>query len=92
MSANGATGEHPPSWYLATARGLTTHPPLAGATTADVCVVGAGYTGLSAALHLAPTHRVAVLTKRGMSDGSSNWAQGGIAAVLDAAAQSIEKI
>ncbi len=31
---------------------------------------------------LAPTHRVAVVTKRGISDGSSNWAQGGIAAVL----------
>ena len=35
-----------------------------------------------AALHLAPTHRVAVLTKRAMRDGSSAWAQGGIAAVL----------
>ncbi|MBK6324009.1 MAG: L-aspartate oxidase [Burkholderiales bacterium] len=48
----------------------------------DVLIVGSGLAGLSAALHLAPTHRVAVLTKRGMSDGSSNWAQGGIAAVL----------
>ena len=50
----------------------------------DVLIVGSGLAGLSAALHLAPTHRVAVLTKRGMSDGSSNWAQGGIAAVLAA--------
>ncbi|MBC7468821.1 MAG: L-aspartate oxidase, partial [Ramlibacter sp.] len=33
-------------------------------------------------LHLAPTHRVAILTKRSMSDGSSGWAQGGIAAVM----------
>ena len=48
----------------------------------DVLIVGSGLAGLSAALHLAPTHRVAVLTKRGMSDGSSGWAQGGIAAVL----------
>jgi L-aspartate oxidase len=48
----------------------------------DVLIVGSGLAGLSAALHLAPTHRVAVLTKRAMSDGSSNWAQGGIAAVL----------
>ncbi|MBI2772030.1 MAG: L-aspartate oxidase [Burkholderiales bacterium] len=48
----------------------------------DVLIVGSGLAGLSAALHLAPTHRVAVLTKRSMSDGSSNWAQGGIAAVL----------
>ncbi len=50
----------------------------------DVLIVGSGLAGLSAALHLAPTHRVAVLTKRGMSDGSSAWAQGGIAAVLAA--------
>ena len=48
----------------------------------DVLIVGSGLAGLSAAVHLAPTHRVAVLTKRAMSDGSSGWAQGGIAAVL----------
>jgi L-aspartate oxidase len=48
----------------------------------DVLIVGSGLAGLSAALHLAPTHRVAILTKRAMSDGSSGWAQGGIAAVL----------
>jgi len=48
----------------------------------DVLIVGSGLAGLSAALHLAPTHRVAVLTKRSMADGSSGWAQGGIAAVL----------
>ena len=48
----------------------------------DVLIVGSGLAGLSAALHLAPTHRVAVITKRQLQDGSSNWAQGGIAAVL----------
>ncbi len=48
----------------------------------DVLIVGSGLAGLSAALHLAPTHRVAVLTKRAMTDGSTAWAQGGIAAVL----------
>ena len=48
----------------------------------DVLIVGSGLAGLSAALHLAPTHRVAVLTKRSLADGSSGWAQGGIAAVL----------
>jgi len=48
----------------------------------DVLIVGSGLAGLSAAMHLASTHRVAVLTKRAMSDGSSGWAQGGIAAVM----------
>ena len=48
----------------------------------DVLIVGSGLAGLTAALRLAPNHSVAILTKRGMSDGSSGWAQGGIAAVL----------
>ncbi|MEY4651946.1 MAG: putative L-aspartate oxidase [Pseudomonadota bacterium] len=48
----------------------------------DVVIVGSGLAGLSAALHLAPTQRVAVITKRALSDGSSGWAQGGIAAVM----------
>ena len=48
----------------------------------DVLIVGSGLAGLSAALHLAPTHRVAILTKRELNDGSSRWAQGGIAAVM----------
>ena len=48
----------------------------------DVLIVGSGLAGLSAALHLAATHRVAVITKGAFGDGSSNWAQGGIAAVL----------
>ena len=49
----------------------------------DVLIVGSGLAGLSAALLLAPTHKVAVITKRELSDGSSSWAQGGIAGVLD---------
>jgi L-aspartate oxidase len=48
----------------------------------DVLIVGSGLAGLTAALSLAPTHRVAVLTKRELLDGASSWAQGGIAAVL----------
>ncbi|MCT9810074.1 L-aspartate oxidase [Acidovorax sp. Be4] len=48
----------------------------------DVLIVGSGLAGLTAALQLAATHRVAVLTKRGLDDGASNQAQGGIAAVL----------
>ena len=51
----------------------------------DVVIVGSGLAGLTAALQLAPTHRVAVLTKRRLNDGASAWAQGGIAAVMDEA-------
>ena len=49
----------------------------------DVLVVGSGLAGLSTTLHLAANRRVAVLTKRGLDDSASAWAQGGIAAVLD---------
>lgn len=48
----------------------------------DVLIFGSGLAGLTAALLLAPGRRVAVLTKRELSDGSSGWAQGGMAAVL----------
>ncbi len=49
----------------------------------DVAIVGSGLAGLSVALHLAETRKVAVISKRELLDGASNWAQGGIAAVLD---------
>ena len=45
---------HPPgSYYVATADRLAPQPPLAGGVRADVAIVGAGYTGLGAALALA---------------------------------------
>ena len=49
----------------------------------DVAIVGSGLAGLSVALHLAQTRKVIVISKRALHDGASNWAQGGIAAVLD---------
>jgi L-aspartate oxidase len=49
----------------------------------DVIVIGSGAAGLTAALNLAPRFRVAVLAKGGLSEGSTAWAQGGIAAVLE---------
>ena len=49
----------------------------------DVAIVGSGLAGLSVALHLARTRKVAIISKRALQDGASNWAQGGIAAVLD---------
>lgn len=46
----------------------------------DVLVVGSGLAGLRLALELAPHCHVTVLTKRARDQGSSSWAQGGIAA------------
>ncbi|MEQ8897368.1 MAG: FAD-binding oxidoreductase [Roseovarius sp.] len=53
LYSNDRPGEYPPSWYAASVDPLAPFAPLEGETRADVCVVGAGYTGLSAALHLA---------------------------------------
>ena len=49
----------------------------------DVLVIGSGAAGLTAALTLAPTRRVAVLAKGKLGGGATEWAQGGIAAVLE---------
>ncbi|TWI58781.1 L-aspartate oxidase [Pseudomonas duriflava] len=49
----------------------------------DVLIIGSGAAGLTLALTL-PTHlRIAVLSKGDLSNGSTYWAQGGVAAVLD---------
>lgn len=50
---NDRPGQFPKSWYAASADIPPERPPLYGETQADVCIVGAGYTGLSAARHLA---------------------------------------
>ena len=44
---------HPDSYYVATAKRMREHPRLEGDLRADVCVIGAGFTGLSAAVNLA---------------------------------------
>ena len=51
--------------------------------TADVLIVGSGAAGLTAALNLAESHRVAVIAKGALSDSATGRAQGGIAAVLE---------
>ncbi len=49
----------------------------------DVLIVGSGAAGLTAALNLAETHKVAVIAKGALGAGATSWAQGGIAAVLE---------
>lgn len=61
LYANDARGAYPNSWYAATAEPLAPFAPLAQSESADVCIIGAGYTGLSAALHLAQSGRRVVL-------------------------------
>ncbi|GAB3105935.1 L-aspartate oxidase [Aestuariicella hydrocarbonica] len=49
----------------------------------DVLIIGSGAAGLTLALNLADTAKVAVLSKGALNEGSTWFAQGGIAAVLD---------
>ncbi len=52
-------------------------------TEHDVLIIGSGAAGLTAALVLAERLKVLVLAKGPLDGGSTTWAQGGIAAVLD---------
>ncbi|RUO38827.1 L-aspartate oxidase [Aliidiomarina shirensis] len=52
--------------------------------TCDVLIIGSGAAGLSLALQLAKEYQVVVLSKGPLAEGSTYYAQGGIAAVFDA--------
>lgn len=53
MKATNQKQEHTRSWYAASVNEVTRYPVLQGSHTADVCVVGAGFTGVATALNLA---------------------------------------
>ncbi|MGC0384171.1 L-aspartate oxidase [Streptomyces sp. SAI-129] len=67
-----------------TSTGIRLHAPAPGwAVAADVVVVGSGVAGLTAALRCeAAGLRTVVVTKARLDDGSTRWAQGGVAAAL----------
>ena len=69
---NTLTSEYPDSWYRASTTLLPEQSVLQSTLHADVCVIGAGYTGLSAALHLAQAgKRVIVLEAARIGWGAS---------------------
>lgn len=53
MKASDQKQEHTGSYYAATANDITDYPVLEGGKSADICVVGAGFTGVATALTLA---------------------------------------
>ena len=69
---NDRQGEHAPSWYAASLPPEGARAPLRGAISADVVILGAGYTGLWAALTLARAgRRVVVLEAHRVGFGAS---------------------
>ncbi|MET9467555.1 L-aspartate oxidase [Streptomyces sp. NPDC006544] len=77
-------GRGPAKAGTTTGTGIRLHAQAPGwAVDADVVVVGSGVAGLTAALRCAAAgRRTVVVTKARLDDGSTRWAQGGIAAAL----------
>jgi gamma-glutamylputrescine oxidase len=87
------SASHVDSWYAATARSSPERPPLRGAARADVAIIGAGYTGLSSALHLAQRgYSVIVLEAAKVAWGASGRNGGHVGTGQRADQPSLEKL
>ncbi|EHQ58726.1 glycine/D-amino acid oxidase, deaminating [gamma proteobacterium HIMB55] len=71
------TPEYPNSWYHTSAELLPEQSSLQGDVLADVCVIGAGYTGLSAALHLAKAGKQVVILEAARIGWGASGRNGG---------------
>ncbi|WP_341366249.1 FAD-binding oxidoreductase [Yoonia sp. BS5-3] len=85
-------GEHTPSYYAASANPAPARPALTGDQRFDICIVGAGYSGLSAGLHLAEKgHNVAIVEGAQVGWGASGRNGGQIVNGLNASLQTIAR-
>ncbi|MBD8556442.1 FAD-binding oxidoreductase [Rhizobium sp. CFBP 8762] len=85
-------GAYPDSYYAASRNSIRTPLVLEGAVEADVCVVGAGYSGLSTAIHLAEKgYKVVVVEGAGVGWGASGRNGGQIVNGLNASLSTIQK-
>ena len=90
--AYAGNGDHTTSYYAASANTRMLRPALAGDHTFDVCVVGAGYSGLSTALHLAEQgHNVVVVEGARIGWGASGRNGGQVVNGLNASLQTIKR-
>ena len=84
--------ELPDSYYAATASACERRRALAGRETADVCVVGAGFTGVSAALHLAERgYSVVLLEAERVGWGASGRNGGQVGSGMRESMSSLER-
>ncbi|MDA1324912.1 MAG: FAD-binding oxidoreductase [Proteobacteria bacterium] len=85
-------GSYPGSYYAASANAARTPAILTGEATADICVVGAGYTGLSTAIHLAEKgYGVTIVEGARVGWGASGRNGGQVVNGLNAGLDSIER-
>lgn len=86
------SGAHTGSYYAASANLSPDRPALKGNIEADICVVGAGYSGLSTALHLAEKgYSVIIVEGARVGWGASGRNGGQIVNGLNASLQTIER-
>jgi gamma-glutamylputrescine oxidase len=72
MRATNQRQEHTNSWYAATVNEITQYPVLEGSQRVDVCVVGAGFTGVATALNLTERgYSVAIIEANRVGWGAS---------------------
>ncbi|MFD2739103.1 FAD-binding oxidoreductase [Sulfitobacter aestuarii] len=85
-------GSHTASYYAASANPAPDRPALSGAQKIDICIVGAGYSGLSTGLHLAEKgYKVAIIEGARVGWGASGRNGGQIVNGLNASLQTIAK-
>lgn len=93
LDANDRRGSYPASWYAASTDELSAFAPLRGETKADLCVIGGGYTGLSAALHAAQSGLdVVLLDAQRVGFGASGRNGGQVGSGFNKSQAELEKL
>jgi len=93
LYANDQSGSYPASWYAHSIPEQPARPALNDVISCDVCVIGAGFTGLSSALHLAQKgYRVIVLDAHRVGFGASGRNGGQVGSGYNQSQQTLEKM